>query len=368
MTQFNGLGLHLGNLSRLSRAKTRSISAENPTGEKGRGGMAPPDPNGSARDLGLGWKCRPAVPVEQGQTVTLADIEGPGAIQSIWFGGTVMNRDAILRIYWDGQDAPSVECPLSDFFAQPWPLQDPRRPTAGPFAPVNSLPVSVNACRGMNCFWEMPFRSRCRMTVENRSPRDSMRVYYQINYALTDVPDDAAYLHAQFRRVNPLPYGEVYTIVDGIEGEGHYVGVSLGVGVNNDGWWGEGEIKFYIDGDGDWPTICGTGTEDYFGGSYNWEVDGEYVTYSTPYLGMHQVLRPDGLYRSQHRHAMYRWHVMDPVRFENDLRVTIQALGWTTEGRFLPGTHDMCSVAYWYQALPAAPFPPLPSRDALVVL
>jgi hypothetical protein len=368
MSASNGLGLHLGNLSRLSRAKTRSISAENPTGGKGEGAMAEASPEGAARDLGRGWKCRPSIPVAPGETVALADIEGPGAIQSMWFGGTIVNRDFILRIHWDGQKEPSVECPLPDFFAMPWSFQDPRGPTRGPFAPVNSLPVSVNPCRGLNCFWEMPFRTHCRITIEGRHPRDTRSCYYQINYTLTDVPDDAACFHAQFRRVNPLPYGEVYTIVDGISGQGHYVGASMGWGINNDGWWGEGEIKFYIDGDGEFTTICGTGTEDYFGGSYNWDVDGHYTTYSTPFLGMHQVLRPDGLYNSQHRHAMYRWHIMDPIRFEQDLRVTIQALGWTTEGRFLPGQHDISSVAYWYQTLPAAPFPKLPSRDFLVRL
>jgi hypothetical protein len=282
-------------------------------------------------------------------------------------GGTVVSRDFILRIYWENQEQPSVECPLPDFFAQPWALQDPRHPTRGPFAPVNSLPVSVNPCRGLNCFWEMPFRKHCRIPLENLNPQDTRAAYYQINYALTDVPDDSAYFHAQFRRTNPLPFGEVYTIVDGIEGQGHYVGTSMGWSIHNTGWWGEGEIKFYIDGDAEFPTICGTGTEDYFGGSYNWDVDGRYTTYTTPFLGMHQVLRPDGLYSSQHRHAMYHWHVMDPVRFEHDLRVTIQALGWRSDGRFLPGQHDVCSVAYWYQTLPAAPFPPLPSRDGLEI-
>jgi hypothetical protein len=219
----------------------------------------------------------------------------------------------------------------------------------------------------------MPFRSHCRITLENRHPDREGICYYQINYTLTDVPEDAAYFHARFRRVNPLPYKEVFTIADGIKGQGHYVGTSMGWGINNSGWWGEGEIKFYIDGDSDFPTICGTGTEDYFGGAYDWVVDGQYVTYSTPFLGMHEVLRPDGTFNSQHRHAMYRWHVMDPVRFQNDLRVTIQALGWRSEKdrtkrRFLPGQHDMNSVAYWYQVLPTAPFPGLPDRDYLEIV
>jgi len=368
MTGFNGLGLHLGNLPRLSSAKTRSISAENPTGGKGRGAMAEAHPNGPARELGRGWKCSPYVTVAPGETAVLANIEGPGAVQSMWFAGTIMNRDSILRITWDDQERPSVECPLPDFFATPWPFQDRRAPTRGPFAPGNSLPVAGNPNRGINCFWEMPFRDRCRMTLENRHPSETAACFYQVNYTLTDVPDDVGYFHAQFRRTNPVPYGIPYTILDGVKGMGHYVGTSMGWQIHNDRWWGEGEIKFYIDGDDEFPTICGTGTEDYFGGAFDWEVDGEYVTYTTPFLGMHQVLKPDGTYRAEHRHAMYRWHVMDPIRFEQDLRVTIQALGWRGEGRFLPGQHDICSVAYWYQMLPSAPFPELPDRNGLEIL
>ena len=367
MREFNGLGMNLGNLWRLSKAKTRSISAENPTGEKGKGGMAESKENGPSRELGRGWKCSPCTAIPPGETVTLADIEGPGAIQSLWFAGYV-GRDFIMRFYWDDQEQPSVECPLSDFFALPWTVQNPRGPHKGPFYPVNSLPVAVNPNRGLNCFWDMPFRTRCRITMENLHPKEQRVCFYQINYTLTEVPNDAAYFHAQFRRTSPLPYGEVYTIADGIEGQGHYVGTSMGWGINNDGWWGEGEIKFYMDGDTEFSTICGTGTEDYFGGSFNWDVDGQYVPYTTPFMGMQWVIRPDGLYQSQHRHAMYRWHVMDPVRFEHDLRVIIQALGWRSEGRYLPGQHDICSVAYWYQTLPAAPFPKLPDRNGLEII
>ena len=365
MPQFNGLNMSLGNLSRLSTAQTRSISAENPTGGKGQGAMSEPT-NRWCRELGVGWKCRPFERVAPGATLTLADIDGPGAIQSFWFGGYV-GRDFILRIYWDGQAAPSVEVPLCDFFALPWVRQGDFG-TKGPLVRVDSLPVAVNPNRGLNCFWPMPFRQHCHITIENQNPDDEQQCFFQINYTLTDVPEDSAYFHAQFRRVNPLPYKEPYTIVDGIRGRGHYVGTTMGWGINNNGWWGEGEVKFYLDGDGEFPTVCGTGTEDYFGGSYDWDVDGRYVEYSTPFLGMHQVIRPDGLYEAQHRHAMYRWHVMDPVRFEQDLRVTVQALGWRSEGRYDPGQHDICSVAYWYQTLPAAAFPPLPDRDALEVI
>jgi len=360
---FNGLGMTLGNLPRLSAAVSRSISAENLTGAKGAGAMATEGTGAqAARDLGPGWKISPSVQIEPGHTVVLAEIEGPGAVQSIWITGhddtkTRTYRNWILRMYWDGQDHPSVECPLSDFFARPW----------GGCQQVNSLPVAVNPNTGLNCFWEMPFRAGARITLENRSASQAT-CYYQINYTLTDVAEDAAYFHARFRRVNPLPYKEVYTILDGVRGRGHYVGTVMGWGSNTSGWWGEGEIKFYLDGDTEFPTICGTGTEDYFGGSYNWDADGHYATYSTPFMGMHYVHRPDGAYRSQHRHSMYRWHVMDPIRFSRDVRVTIQALGWRSEGRYLPLQDDICSVAFWYQALPTAPFDPLPDADYLEII
>ena len=198
-----------------------------------------------------------------------------------------------------------------------------------------------------------------------------MKVYSQIDYTLTEVPDDAAYFHAQFRRVNPLPYKEVYTIVDGIRGKGHFVGTYMCWGSNNCGWWGEGEIKFYMDGDDKFPTICGTGTEDYFCGSYCFLTGKgdkkQYAEYTTAYAGMPQVIRPDGVYKSQTRFGLYRWHIMDPVRFEKDIKVTIQALGWRSDGRYQPLQDDISSVAFWYQTEPHAPFPKLPDKDYLEI-
>jgi len=367
MSGFNGLGLGLGSLSRISNAKTRSMSAENPTGEKGKGGMAEPRAGSASAHLGRGWKCRPTVNLKPEETVDLARIQGPGAVQSIWMT-SVPGRDLILRFYWDDQDEPSVECPLPDFFGVPWSYHGMGTMPSAPFSQLNSLPVAVNPNRGMNCFWEMPFRKRCRITLENTHPKNDAFLYYQINYTLTDVPEDAGSFHAQFRRLNPLARGDVYTILDGVRGQGHFVGVSTGWGINHNGWWGEGEIKFYIDDDGEFPTICGTGLEDYFGGAWDWDIEREYRTYSTPFMGMYQVIRPDGLYSSQLRHAMYRWHIMDPVRFEKNLRTTIQALGHGERGQFQLGTHDICSTAFWYQRLPTAPFPALPAREELLVL
>ncbi len=358
---FNGLGLHLGNLSLLSRAKTRSISPENFNGEKGKAGMATEGTGAAcARDLGQGWKISPSVRIAAGTTFTIAEIDGPGAIQQIWMTPTGHWRFSILRVYWDDEETPSIECPVGDFFACGWQK----------YAQVSSLPICVNPGSAFNCYWEMPFRKKCRITMENIG-YDDMVLYYQVNYTLTEVPEDAAYFHAQFRRTNPLPYKEDYTILEGVKGHGQFVGTYMAWQVNNTGWWGEGEIKFFMDGDTDYPTICGTGTEDYFCGSYNFDVgkeNGGYREFTTPYAGLPQVIRPDGLYQSQQRFGLYRWHIMDPIRFEQDLKVTIQALGWRAKGRYLPLQDDIASVAFWYQAEPHAPFPTLPERDYLEVI
>lgn len=354
---FDGLSMGLGTLPLLSRAQTRSISPENFTGEKGKGGMATLEQGSAgqaARDLGVGWKVSPYIIIEPKQTFVLAAIEGPGAIQHIWMTPTGNWRFSILRFYWDGEDSPSVEVPVGDFFAC----------GLGKYAQVSSLPVCVNPGSAFNCYWVMPFRKSCKITMENLDDR-KMTLYYQVDYTLTQVSEDAAYFHAQFRRTNPLPFKSVYTILDGVKGWGHYVGTYMCWGSHSSGWWGEGEIKFYIDGDKDFPTICGTGTEDYFCGSYGFVVEERYREFTTPYAGMPQALRPDGLWNSQQRFGLYRWHIMDPVRFAKDLKVTIQALGWQSGGRYQPLQDDISSVAYWYQREPHAPFPPLPDRDYL---
>ncbi|MHC4712489.1 MAG: glycoside hydrolase family 172 protein [Planctomycetota bacterium] len=361
---FDGLGMNLGNLPLLSRAKTRSISAENPKGAKGKGAMAKPDETSAAADLGQGWKVRPCITLEAGGTTPIAEIKGPGVGQHIWI--TVHPqwwRRIVLRMYWDGERKPSVETPLGDFFCMGWCER----------ANITSLAVCVNPAGGFNTYFPMPFRKSARITVENLSKEDIHGFFYQVTYALTDVPADAGYLHAQWRRSNPLPYEQVHTILDGVKGLGHYAGTYLAWGVNNCGWWGEGEIKFYMDGDDKFPTICGTGTEDYFCGAWDFEQPkGEYCVFSTPYAGLPQVIIPDGLYRSQQRFGMYRWHIMDPIRFEKDLKIDIQALGWRNrEGdrrRFLPLQDDISSTAYWYQREPHVAFPKLPDRDYLEVI
>ena len=363
--KFNSLGMNLGNLSRLSKAKSRSISAENFSGEKGKAGMATTGVGAeAARELGRGWKVSPCIHLEPNTIATLADIAGPGAISHVWLTVDPAHwRSLVLRFYWDDEEAPSVEVPLGDFFCNGWCVR----------SNVNSLPVTVNPAGGFNCYWEMPFRSHARITIENLLPEVIYGFYYMVDYTLTEFPEDAGYFHAQWRRNNPLPYMQVHTLLDGVRGQGHYVGTYIAWGVNNNGWWGEGEMKFYLDGDDEWPTICSTGTEDYFGGAWGFEFpQGEYGLFSTAYQGLTQVIKPDGLYQSQQRFGMYRWHITDPIRFEKDLRVTIQALGWRKaqlgEMRYLPLQDDIASTAFWYQAEPHVPFPKLPGANDLEVI
>lgn len=351
----------LGTISKLTNAKSRSISAENFNGEKGKGGSAREGIGAEAsRDLGVGWKVSPAIFLGAKSTAVLADIEGPGIIQHIWMTCAPEQwRNVILRMYWDGEDLPSVECPLGDFFCCGWCER----------TIVNALPVSVMTAGGMNSYWEMPFKKSARMEVENIGSTDILQFFYQVDYSLTEVENDSGYFHAQWRRSNPVKYKNVHTIVDGITGKGHYVGTYLAWQTNSNGWWGEGEVKFFLDGDKDYPTICGTGTEDYFGGAWAFEGEGgRYGDYTAPFLGFHQVIKPDGFLNSNTRFGMYRFHIMDPVRFEENLKVTVQALGWRSEKRYLPLQDDIASVAYWYQTEPHGSYPVFPGKDELEVI
>ena len=359
MNQYEYDGI-LGGISRISNLKSRSACAENPTGEKGKGGSLTDGTGaGCARDLGVGWKVSPSTNVPAHSKITLCNIKGEGEIRHIWMTPVGNFRFSIVRIYWDGEDFPSVECPISDFFACTHIPETDRNE----FHQINSLAVCVNPRFGMNCYWTMPFRKGFRIEIENLADTDTV-IYWQVDYVLGPEDEKAGYFHASFNRVNPLPYKEVYTILDKVTGKGQYVGTYMLWGVNNTGWWGEGEIKFYLDGDNEFPTICGTGTEDYFCGAYNFD-DGGYREFSTPYTGMAH-LGNDALYRSQSRFSLYRWHVNDPVFFDEDIKVTIQALGWRSGRRYLPLQDDISSVAFYYLSRPQ-PVKKLPDRDGLEI-
>ncbi|GHF52586.1 hypothetical protein FHX82_004186 [Amycolatopsis bartoniae] len=330
----------MAELWQLEPGSSRSISAENPDGAKGGGARATTGTGAdAARELGRGWKVSPSIILADGATATLADVAGPGLLTHVWLTTDFSRLQALtLRLYWDEEETPAVDVPLGAFFCSAW----------GEFAPLESDLVVVAPAGGLNSYWPMPFRRRARLTLTNASGTD-LPVYYQVDYRLRDLPPDTAYLHAAWRRSDPLGSPAIHPILDGVSGPGQYAGTYLAIQPRVPGWWGEGEVKFYLDGDQEFPTICGTGTEDYFGGAWNFDVGGRYVPYSTRWLGLHQVLPPDEIYQPDQRFGMYRWHVRDPISFERDLRVTIQALGWQSGGLYLPLENaSIATTAFWY--------------------
>lgn len=361
----------LEGLDLLRDARTFSVSAENRDGAPGGGGRAQEGDHSTAwasRELPTGWKKSPCIDLEGRSRRTVVDVEGPGVLQHLWI--TVLPRhlrSIVVRMYWDEEEEPSVEVPLGDLFCQGW----------ARYVPVTSIPVTVAPAGGLSCYWPMPFRRRARIEVENLSTETIEGFFYQVTGSLEEVPEHAAYFHAQWRRADPLEEMTPHIVLEGVEGRGHYVGTYLAWESHRSGWWGEGEVKFYLDDDlagaapghgGEgretpthYPTICGTGTEDYVGGAWAFEdPPGRYAAYSTPYLGLPEVTRPDGFSDSQQRFGMYRWHVPDPIRFRERIRVSVQALGFQRPVdelvRYRPLRDDIASTAFWYQTEPHAPF------------
>ena len=344
--------------------KTRQISAENPTGEK-NGGCKwepnPDDPNlkhsGAAKRLGKGWKVRPFIHIPRKETAIIADIEGPGCINQIFLTSDIPCYSALLlRIYWDGEENPSVECPMGAFFAMGFD-NAPHN--------VSSAPVTVAPARGMNSYWQMPFRKRVIVTLTNESEIDANIVAYRILYKLHEIPDEASYFHAQYRRSAVTGDFPEYVILDGVKGSGLYVGTYLAYNVFVSGWWGEGEVKFYLDGD-EYPSMADNGTEDYFGGAWCfYDNTGKEQAFSAPYLGM-----PLAKWDNQtgpRKFGMYRWHILDSIGFSEDIKVTVQSLAWyppgIAPGIYRPAPMDIASVAYWYQKEPHKTFPKILSAD-----
>jgi hypothetical protein len=344
----------LAGLTRARNAESRSISAENPTGARGQGARATAETSlhpasvEAARDLGVGWKVSPAAKIDAGATFTMAEIEGPGVVRHIWLTTDAARlRDLVLRVYYDGQAAPAIAVPLGDFFCQAW----------GGGNQVNAIPVNVNSLRGMNCFWPMPFGKSVKMTVTNDGPDDCPHFYYTVNYTLEDVASDELYLHASWRRHRTQP-GHDFLIADIPEGRGHYVGTFLAWQQNSVGWWGEGEVKVFTDDDDQHPTICGTGTEDYFLGAWGFSKTG---AYSAPFAGF-DVLSGENAQVGA-RMTMYRFHIPDPIHFRKRLRMTCQALGWRRGHRYQQLSDDVSATAWWYQSLPSAPLPDVGDGD-----
>lgn len=355
----------MSDIFRLRNGRSRAINAENPTGEKGKGGIA-------ASHLGPSRKGSPCLKnIMPNETVVLAEMDGPGIIQHIWI--TVNNktsdadcyvlRDLVLRMYWDDEEVPSVESPLGDFFCCGFARE----------CLVTSMPISVIPNRGFNSYFQMPFRKKVRITLENQHDNPIPDFFYQVDYCLYDeLPEDTAYFHAQWRRQRITELAKDYVILDNVKGKGHYIGTYLALTTLERYWWGEGEVKFYIDGDEEYPTICGTGTEDYFGGSWSFahQVNGKTVeqTYNSPFLGYPYYSAHDELVHNPYHNddcppmrGFYRWHLMDPICFEENLKVTIQQIGVCYKGLF-ERQDDVASVAYWYQSEPHQAFKPLMNK------
>lgn len=348
-------------LFHLKNLKSRAANAENPRAEAGKGGMS----NNGRKGSPCIW------PFKKGETKVLLHQKGSGVIRHIWCTippGNIMHmRNIIVRMYWDGQSQPSVEVPLGDFFGVAFGRQ----------RNIISDCVSMQLGKGLNCWIPMPFKKEAIITVENDSDSDVAMLFYQIDFTLDDeVDENTGYFHAQFRRANLCPMYEDYAILDNVKGRGVYLGTVIGIrDLYPKAWWGEGEMKFYIDGDKEYPTICGTGTEDYMGSA--WGLD----EISTPYQGAPLLDREKGLY------SLYRFHVKDPIYFQSDLKVTIQQIGCGSEKKakeyfrdnsryfeaagapegsdicYFERSDDYCSTAYWYQTLPTNAFPTLPDRE-----
>lgn len=342
----------LQDIATIKSSHTRSICAENPTGVKSGGAQALPGEDehcsAAARKLGKGWKVRPCLKnIPAGQTVTLADINGPATIQHIWCTvDAKFINDITLRAYYDDSSQPAIDAPLGHFFAN----------GLDGLAMVNSIPIAVNPRGGMNSYWPMPFHKNMRIEIINNSSEQLSEFFFQITYALGEVAEDAGYFHAQALQSTTTRESPEHIVLKTITGQGHYIGTYLLWTQYDPGWWGEGEVKFFIDGDQDnSPTICGTGTEDYFGGAWGFTgaspEDPTPVPYNGPFLGHPQAgikkCMPDG--RDALLHSLYRWHIPDPIHFKQDIKVTIQALGWQEDGTYLPLADDLASVAYWYQ-------------------
>lgn len=342
----------------LPKIQSRAANAENPSGLPSGGGLARNGRKGSPFLLDI----------KPGSTVTLLDTDGPGTVRRLFMTfpleRPLFMRELVLRMYWDGQEQPSVEAPVGDFFGV----------AHARLCPMESELFSVRGGRGFNCRVPMPFRKHALITLTNDSEQTLSMLPYQVDYTLNDrFEGDIGYFHAQFRRVTP-PIHTDHVILDGIAGRGRYLGCVYGVrdrlmipGL----WWGEGEVKMYFDGETQ-PTICGTGAEDYAG--FAWGLNEACGLLS----GCPLCDEKSGLY------SLYRWHTVDPICFERSLKVTIQQIGcgsgekakarlgndftrYTAIGLtdnddtcYFDREDDWCSVAYWYQTLPTAPFPPFP--------
>ena len=318
---------------------SRSISFENPTGAPGEGGKA-------ASNLGVGRKGSPAKSIKPGETLPLCDIRGPGTIRHIWLTTERRPenlRSLVIRAWWDDQEHPSIECPVGDFFGF----------SHGKVMPYGSAVHSVGPTAGMNLWLPMPFAKRARLTITNEDSKESSKappIFYQIGCTLGDKhPDRVGRLHVLFRRENPTTLKKDFELLPERTGSGRFIGSVIGIrNLHPDQWWGEGEFKVYMDGDKEFPTICGTGSEDYVG--LAWGIQ------QTPFLYNGCSLNQKNFV------SMYRWHLPDPIAWQKQCRITIQQISW--KHGLAETQDDWACATFWYEPLPSAALPRLPDVKA----
>lgn len=293
----------------------------------------------SSFDRSGGNNDRIAIP--PGETVVLAEINGPAAIHHIWVtisAEAFYGRKIMLRMYWDGEESPSVEAPIGDFFGVGHGLN----------RNLSSLAIANSSeGRARNCYWYMPFRGSARITASNEGRETVGAFYYYIDYReLPDLEASAPYFHAQYMQEMPCSPGKNYLILDA-QGNGHYVGCNLSILQRAMGWWGEGDDMIFVDGE-EFPSLYGTGSEDYFSDAWGMRED-ENLFYGCP------LQEPD--FKTGSKATVYRHHIPDPIPFERSIRVTIE------HGHANDRSDYFSSVAYWYQNEPHRAFPPLPSVE-----
>jgi hypothetical protein len=316
---------------------SRSLSFENPTGAAGQGGRA-------ASVLGVGRKGAAWHDFKPGETVQLCDLDGPGTIRHLWMTvpkAPVNLRSIVIRGYWEGQKHASIECPLGDFFGN----------SHGKVMSYQSAVHSCTASGGMNIWLPMPFVKHARITVTNET-KQNMPLFYQMDLTLQDKhPDEVGRLHVVFRRENPTTEKKDFELLPLRKNKGRYIGTVIGLRDPSQRQACEGEVKVYMDGDTRYPTICGTGTEDYAG--LAWGIS------QLPFLYHGCTLVQKDFY------TFYRWHLPDPYSWRKKARITIQQMTWSPQTRLIEETHNDWSCApFWYDPTPSAPLPPLPDVKA----
>jgi Protein of unknown function (DUF2961). len=283
--------------------------------------------------------------LQPGDVLEMPLLEGPGCINHMWFtshaGGMGELNALTLRIYWDGRAEPGVEAPLGDFFAVG---QAPEV--------VESVPVQVSPSGSLTCYWRMPFARSARITVTNDNPNRGYGLYWQVDWVeLPELPEGTGYFHARYRQEYPAVMGRDYLIAD-LKGTGQYVGTVMSVTNAQDGWFGEGDDFFYIDGE-EVPSLQGTGSEDYFNDAWAMRPRSSHWFGQPHWQGWSEG---DG-------GVMYRWHIPDPVRFTRSLKVTMEHKGnapLSEDAWYIERPDFFSSVAFWYQTGEPAPFGELP--------